>query len=47
MTRWVSMVEAGGAQVQGRPRLGWTDSRVGAIGSRGMTVEAACGTMHG
>ena len=30
-----------GGRVRGRPRLGWTDGVKVAMGSRGMTVEAA------
>ena len=33
--------ESKGVQVRGRPRLGWMDGVKMALGSRGMTVEAA------
>ena len=41
MARRVLMVEVSGGQVCGRPRLGWMDGVKVALGSRGMTVEAA------
>ena len=39
MSRWVSIVEVGGAR--GKPRLGWMDSVKIALSSRGMMVEYA------
>ena len=41
MARRVLMAEVGGGWVRGRPRLGWVDGVKVALGSRGMTVEAA------
>ena len=41
MSRRVLMVDESGEQVRGRPRLGWMDSGKVALGSKGMTVEAA------
>ena len=37
----VLMAEVSGGRVQGRPRLGWTDSVKVTLGNREMTVEAA------
>ena len=39
--RRVLMAEVSGGQVRWRPRLGWMDSVKAALGTRGMTVEAA------
>ena len=41
MTLWVLMAEVSGGRVRGRPRLGWIFGVNVALGSRGMTVEAA------
>ena len=41
MARRVSMAEVSGVQVRGRPKLGWLDSVLVTVGSRGMKVEAA------
>ena len=41
MTRRVLMVEVSRGWVRGRPRLGWMDGVKAALGSRGMTAEAA------
>ena len=41
MDRRVLMAEVSGGLVRGRPRLGWIDGVMVAIGNRGMTVEAA------
>ena len=41
MARRVFMAEVSGGRVRGRPRLGWMDGVKGALGNRGMTVEAA------
>ena len=41
MARRVSMAEAGGWRVRGRPRLSWMDGVKGALGIREMTAEAA------
>ena len=35
------MAEVSGGRVRGRPRLGWMDGAKVAVGSRGMTEEAA------
>ena len=40
MARRVVVVEVSGAQVRGRPRLGWMDGVKVALGNRGMMVEA-------
>ena len=37
----VLTAEVSGGRVRGRPRLGWMDSMKVALGSRGMTMEAA------
>ena len=41
MARTVLMANVSGERVRGRPRLGSMDSVKMALGSRGMTVEAA------
>ena len=41
MARRVMMAEVSGGGERGRPRLGWMDGVKVALGSRGMTVEAA------
>ena len=41
MARRVLMAGVSGGRVQGRPRLGWMDGVMVAVGNRGMTVEAA------
>ena len=41
MARRVLMAEVSGGRVRGRPRLGWMNGVVVALGNRGMTVEAA------
>ena len=41
MARRVLMAEVSGGRVRGRPMLGWMDGVKVALGSRGMTVEAA------
>ena len=41
MTRRVLMAGVSGGRVRGRLRLGWMDGAKVALGSRGMTVEAA------
>ena len=41
MARRMLMAEVSGGRVRGRPRLGWMDDVKVALGSRGMTVEAA------
>ena len=41
MYRRVLMAEVSGGRVRGRPRLGGMDGVKGALGNRGMTVEAA------
>ena len=41
LARRVLMAEVSGGQERGRPRLGWTDGVMVALGNRGMTVEAA------
>ena len=35
------MAEESGGRVRGRPMVGWMDGVKGALGNRGMTVEAA------
>ena len=35
------MADVSGGRVPGRPRLGWMDGVMVALGNRGMTVEAA------
>ena len=42
MARMVLMAEVSGGRVRGKPRLGWTDGVMVALGNRGMTVEATC-----
>ena len=39
--RRVLMADISGGRVQGRPRLGWMDDMKVALGSRGITMEAA------
>ena len=41
MARRVLMAEVSGGRIRGRPRLGWMAGVKVALGSRGMTVEAA------
>ena len=41
MARRVLMADVSRGRVRGRPRLGWMDGVKIALGSRGMTVEAA------
>ena len=41
MARRVLIVEVSGGLVWGRPRLGWMDVVTDALGSSGMTAEAA------
>ena len=41
MARRVLMAEVSGGRVRGRSRLGWMDGVKGALGNRGMAVEAA------
>ena len=41
VARRVLMAELSGWRVRSRPRLGWMDGVKVALGSRGMTVEAA------
>ena len=41
MTRRVVMAEVSGRRVRGRPRLGWMDGVMVALGNTGMTVESA------
>ena len=41
MARRVLMAKESGGRVRGRPRLGWMDGVIVALGSRGMIVEAA------
>ena len=41
MARRVLMTEVSGRLAQGRPRLGWIYGVKVALGSRGMTVDAA------
>ena len=41
MVRRVLMGDVSGGRVRGRPRIGWMDGVKMALGSRGMTVEAA------
>ena len=41
MARRVLMAEVSGRRVRGIPRLGWMDGVRVALGSRGVTVEAA------
>ena len=41
MARRVLMANESGGRVRGRPRLGWMNGLKMALGSRGMTVEAA------
>ena len=41
VARRVLMAEVSGGQVRGRPRLGWIDGVMVALGNRGMTVKAA------
>ena len=40
MARRVLMVEVSTGRVRGRPRSGWMNVPNGALGNRGMTVEA-------
>ena len=41
MARRVLMADVSGGPVRGRPKLGWMDGVKMALGSRGMTVDAA------
>ena len=41
MARRVLMAEVSGGWVRGRPRLGWMDGVMVALGNQGMTVAAA------
>ena len=41
MARIGLMALVSGGRVRGRPRLGWMDGVMVALGNRGMTVEAA------
>ena len=41
MGRRALIADVSGGRVRGRPRLGWMDGVKMALGSRGMTVEAA------
>ena len=41
IARRVLMAEVSGGRVRGRPRLGWMDGVMVALGNRGMAVEAA------
>ena len=41
MSRRVLMAEVSGGRVRGRPTLGWMDGVKVALGSKGMTVQAA------
>ena len=41
ISRRVLMAEVSGGRVRGRPRLGWMDGVMVALGNKGMTVEAA------
>ena len=41
LNKRVLMAEVSGGRVWGRPRFCWVDSVKVALGSRGMTVEAA------
>ena len=41
MARRVLMADVRGGRVRGRARLGWMDGAKVALGSRGITVEAA------
>ena len=41
MARRVLMTDGSGWRVRGRPRFGWMEGVKMALGSRGMTVEAA------
>ena len=41
MARRVLMAEVIEGRVRGRPRLGWMDGAMMALGNTGMTVEAA------
>ena len=41
MARRVLMTEVSEGRVRRRPRLGWMDGVMMALGKRGMTVEAA------
>ena len=40
IARRVLMAKVSGGRVRGRPRLGWMDGVKGALGNRGMMVEA-------
>ena len=41
MVRWVSIAEVSGWRLRSRPRLGWMANVNVALGSRGITMEAA------
>ena len=41
VARRVLIADVSGARVRGRPRFGWMDDVKMALGSRGITVEAA------
>ena len=41
MARRVLMAEVSGDRVRGRPRLGWMDGEIVALGNREMTVRTA------
>ena len=41
MARRVLMAEVSGGRLRGRPRLGWMDGVMVALGNRGIRVEAA------
>ena len=40
MARRALMAEVSGGRVRGRPRLGWMDVVMMALGNEGMTMEA-------
>ena len=39
------MAEVNGGRVRGRPRLGWMDGVMVALGNSGMTVHEGCASM--
>ena len=41
MAKWVLVAEVSGGRVRSRPRLGWMDGVKIALGSIGLTEEAA------
>ena len=41
MARRVLIAEVSGRRVRGRPKLGWMDGVMVALGNRGITAEAA------